>query len=82
MHALSCAAGYNIRWLLRAITRLGLKTLFSPCGLPVGSLWAVAAYAASTLGLLMETLKRQRSLSTRSICSATHTLGCPAMAVG
>ena len=23
LHALSCAAGYNIRWLLRAITRLG-----------------------------------------------------------
>jgi len=22
-HALSCAAGYNIRWLLRAIARLG-----------------------------------------------------------
>ena len=24
----SCAAGYNIRWLLRAITRLGLRGLF------------------------------------------------------
>ena len=23
-----CAAGYNIRWLLRAITRLGLQGLF------------------------------------------------------
>jgi hypothetical protein len=23
LHALSCAAGYNIRWLLRAIARLG-----------------------------------------------------------
>jgi IS5 family transposase len=28
LHALCCAAGYNIRWLLRAITRLGLKGLF------------------------------------------------------
>ncbi len=28
LHALSCAAGYNIRWLLRAITRLGLRGLF------------------------------------------------------
>ena len=27
LHALSCAAGYNIRWLLRAITRLGLRGL-------------------------------------------------------
>ena len=28
LHALSCAAGYNIRWLLRAIARLGLKLVF------------------------------------------------------
>ena len=28
LHALSCAAGYNIRWLLRAIIRLGLRGLF------------------------------------------------------
>jgi transposase, IS5 family len=28
LHALCCAAGYNIRWLLRAIVRLGLGALF------------------------------------------------------
>ena len=28
LHALSCVAGYNIRWLLRAIARLGLKLVF------------------------------------------------------
>ena len=28
LHALSCAAGYNIRWLLRAIARLGPKVVF------------------------------------------------------
>jgi IS5 family transposase len=28
LHALSCAAGYNVRWLLRAIVRLGLSGLF------------------------------------------------------
>ena len=28
LHALSCAAGYNIRWLLRAIARLSLGGLF------------------------------------------------------
>ena len=27
LHALSCAAGYNIRWLLRAIVRLAAKRL-------------------------------------------------------
>lgn len=28
LHAVLCAAGYNLRWLLRAITRLGLKAAF------------------------------------------------------
>ena len=28
LHALSCAAGYNIRWLLRVIVRLGVGCLF------------------------------------------------------
>ncbi len=27
LHAVLCAAGYNIRWLLRAVVRLGLKGL-------------------------------------------------------
>ena len=30
LHALSYAAGYNIRWLLRAIVRLGLGGFFAP----------------------------------------------------
>jgi IS5 family transposase len=30
IHAVLCAAGYNIRWLLRAMVRLGLKGLFAP----------------------------------------------------
>ena len=29
LHAISCAAGYNIRWLMRAIMGLGLKGLFA-----------------------------------------------------
>jgi IS5 family transposase len=28
LHSLSCAAGYNLRWLLRAIARLGIEALF------------------------------------------------------
>ena len=27
LHTVLCAAGYNLRWLLRAMVRLGLKTL-------------------------------------------------------
>ena len=30
-HPVLCAAGYNLRWLMRAITRLGLKALFALC---------------------------------------------------
>ncbi len=30
LHAVLCAAGYNLRWLLRTIVRLGLKGLFAP----------------------------------------------------
>ncbi len=41
LHALSCAAGYNIRWLLRAIVRLGLGALF--CALSALISYAVAA---------------------------------------
>lgn len=28
LHAISCAAGYNLRWLLRAIARLGIGAVF------------------------------------------------------
>jgi IS5 family transposase len=27
LHAVLCAAGYNLRWLVRAMVRLGLKAL-------------------------------------------------------
>jgi IS5 family transposase len=29
LHAVLCAAGYNIRWLMRAIIRLGIKPIFA-----------------------------------------------------
>ena len=28
LHTLGCAAGYNLRWLLRSIARLGIEALF------------------------------------------------------
>lgn len=42
LHALCCAAGYNIRWLLRAIARLGLGVFF----------YALSAVVAWGLGML------------------------------
>jgi IS5 family transposase len=29
LHAVLCAAGYNLRWLMRAVVRLGLRGLFA-----------------------------------------------------
>ena len=29
IHAVLCAAGYNLRWLMRAVVRLGLKGFFA-----------------------------------------------------
>jgi IS5 family transposase len=48
LHAVLCAAGYNLRWLLRAIARKGLKALFAPV-LWLASLteWLVSALGHS-----------------------------------
>ena len=40
LHAVLCAAGYNLRWLMRAVLRLGLKAFF----LPLLALWRALAY--------------------------------------
>ena len=47
LHAVLCAAGYNIRWLLRAIVRLGLTGLFAPVA---GLLVMLAAAIATARG--------------------------------
>jgi hypothetical protein len=31
LHTVLCAAGYNLRWLLRAIVRLGIAAVFFAC---------------------------------------------------
>ena len=48
LHALSCAAGYNIRWLLRAIARLGLGGLF--CALTAMVMCALDTLHAMLVG--------------------------------
>jgi IS5 family transposase len=44
LHALCCAAGYNIRWLLRAIARRGLGELF--CALSAVVAWGLGMLRA------------------------------------
>ena len=46
LHAVLCAVGYNIRWLLRAIVRLGLKGLLAP-------MFALLATLATALATAM-----------------------------
>lgn len=38
LHAVLCAAGYNLRWLLRAVARLGLGWFLALCALLGGML--------------------------------------------
>lgn len=46
LHAVLCATGYNIRWLLRAIVRLGLQGVLAPLfTLLVTLAWALATAA-------------------------------------
>jgi IS5 family transposase len=62
LHALSCAAGYNIRWLLRAIARLGLGGLF----------FVLSAMVAYAVNLLQTTRvdQRARGSAVRPPCGA------------
>ena len=64
LHAVLCAAGFNIRWLLRAIAAKGLRALL--LALSQGALWpqwiASALHIASTA----------RELPTGTLASRTH----------
>jgi IS5 family transposase len=63
LHALSCAAGYNIRWLLRAIARLGLGGLFC-------ALRAALTYALLTLHAMLVRPTSPGSRGNSSRCTA------------
>jgi transposase, IS5 family len=47
LHAISCAAGYNLRWLMRAIAKLGIGRAFL-CLLQMVLVAAMATMAATT----------------------------------
>ncbi|MCP2807316.1 hypothetical protein NK913_23900, partial [Salmonella enterica subsp. enterica serovar Typhimurium] len=49
LHAVLCAAGYNIRWLLRMIGKKGLGLLL--CLLQAGGLAGLIAKLAEILGI-------------------------------
>ena len=51
LHSISCAAGYNLRWLLRAIARLGIGAVFL-------RLWQAALSQRRAIGRSYSTLGR------------------------
>jgi IS5 family transposase len=53
LHTISCAAGYNLRWLLRAIAKLGIRPAFL-CLLQMALLPAMALQSAQTGGTRAE----------------------------
>jgi len=65
LHALCCAAGYNIRWLLRAIARRGLAAAFFALRTLRGVLsrwpWALLAALLTSLAALLITRPANRS---------------------
>jgi transposase, IS5 family len=69
LHAISCAAGYNIRWLMRAIMRLGLKGLFALVFLVLArsSLRRFASTAGS-IGLRIRSRQDHVTLPAYSAC--------------
>jgi transposase, IS5 family len=58
LHAISCAAGYNIRWLMRAVMRLGLKGLFARVFRVVAHL--ISRQHAATARLTMQRMLAQQ----------------------
>ena len=62
LHAIACAAGYNIRWLMRAMLRLGLKGLFAPSLL---WLWVMFAVRLSVAGRITRRLITAKNSSVR-----------------
>ena len=68
LHAVLCAAGFNIRWLLRAIVRLGLAGLFLALMLlgPIGQQLITAL--ASTIGSPRPSTPRRRLIYAEAPC--------------
>ena len=64
MHAISCAAGYDIRWLMRAILRLGLTGLFALAFLAAmrSTIWRIRSIPAITIVLTMDYSRHNASL--------------------
>ena len=64
LNAISCAAGHNIRWLMRAILRLGFTGLFALAFLAVmrSTIWRIRSIQAITIVPTMDCSRRNPRL--------------------
>ena len=74
LHALSCAAGYNIRWLLRAIVRLGVAGLFCALNL-AGLCLAIRLIRARLAAQLAHGLATTRCIGSAALSPSIHAAG-------
>lgn len=61
LHALSCAAGYNIRWLLRAIARLSPSEIFCAVSVVITYVGHGLRATSASMNALRSTGSRQRN---------------------
>ena len=76
LHAISCAAGYNLRWLLRAIARLGIGAVFLRLLLSASSPQRVTGASCTPLG--RTPVQRMREWIARKTVAGKPILGCVA----
>ena len=78
LHALSCAAGYNIRWLLRAIARLDIRAVFLRL-LALAGVPPIAQIAITVAGIASNRLGGDpREAGGYRTAAAMRFLACPA----
>ncbi len=62
VHTVCCAAGYNIRWLMRAVLRLGLRALLFVL-VTLRRLQTLARDAPGCAGLVMQRSRAATSMA-------------------
>jgi IS5 family transposase len=62
LHAVLCAAGYNLRWLMRAVVRLGLKVDFLRLYFAALIAAITGSFMVATRGILGDTSSNELSL--------------------
>jgi hypothetical protein len=65
LHAVLCAAGYNLRWLLRAIARKALKGIFCASRMRAVEAHGVRVIVAAVVARIHEVMSRSAAVISR-----------------